>query len=369
MRICVLIGNGFDLALGLKTGYKSFVQEYLKQNKDTENADIKWLCNNIEADLENWGDAEMAFGRLQFSDARKNGLGTYQASEESFSVAFQEYLQKENARFSIPLEKRGETSQTLVKRLFELSKWMTAGHAAACRVMPKEMELFIDFLNFNYTDTLSQILGVDASGLAKVKFNMGTQIIEADVSVCHVHGTLDRGVLFGVDSADQIKDGNVQAYCSRTGETIKPRGAEVAGFSARSDGIKKLGLADVVVSFGLSFGASDKGWWQKLWENVFGGKGSQLIVCPYSLRRPAQILGNRMVRIYADEKKKVFHSFAGPNEIATLESATADRIIVLLPMHDEDNPYDYFYLRDLKQSYLDSKDSTMSKEVAKVKEA
>ena len=54
----------------------------------------------------------MAFGRLQFSDARKNGLGTYQASEESFSVAFQEYLQKENARFSIPLEKRGETSQS-----------------------------------------------------------------------------------------------------------------------------------------------------------------------------------------------------------------------------------------------------------------
>ena len=41
MRICVLIGNGFDLALGLETGYKSFVQEYLKQNKETENADIK----------------------------------------------------------------------------------------------------------------------------------------------------------------------------------------------------------------------------------------------------------------------------------------------------------------------------------------
>ena len=134
--------------------------------------------------------------------------------------------------------------------------------------------------------------------------------------------------------------------------------AQAAGFTERSSGAGLLNSANVVITFGLSFGKSDTSWWRQLWNRVFSsGAYAQLIVCPYSLKLPVQILGNRMVRIYAEEKKKVFHSFAGKNENVQLEGAMADRIIVLQPLHDEQNPYDYFHLSNLKQKYTGGENS------------
>ena len=350
MNICVLIGNGFDLALGLKTGYESFIAEYLKDHRASTNPDVKWLCDTIEENIETWGDAEIAFGKLPFDAARQKAVDTYRASEEDFSVSFQEYLQHENSRFFIPPNDKEDSKVHLLQHLLEVSNWMTSGHKEKCRLV-NVGEATVDFINFNYTDTLWQILGdmpstVRIAGERPITINLN--------SLCHVHGTLESGVLFGVDRPSQIADPSVRDYCARTGETVKPRGADMAGFSEHTHGENILKNADVVITFGLSFGASDTSWWQKLWAAVFrGGSHSQLIVCPYSRQRPVHILGNRMVRIYAEEKKKVFHSFAGRNENANLESTTAERIIVLQPMPDEEDPYDYFHLAGFKSKYLD----------------
>lgn len=354
MNICVLIGNGFDLALGLKTRYRDFIAEYLKTHSESENPDVKWLCETISADLTTWGDAEMAFGKLPFDEVRQHPIETYMAAEESFSVSFQEYLLRENSRFQIPAEERDGTRIQLLHHICELTNYMTSGHKAKCRLV-NASEVSVSFLDFNYTDTLRQILG-DLPATVSIDGLMPGQIkIEP---VCHVHGTLDSGVLFGVDTPDQISSQPVRDYCTRTGETVKPRGAEAAGFTERSSGAGLLNSANVVITFGLSFGKSDTSWWRQLWDRFFSrGSYAQLIVCPYSLKRPVQILGNRMVRIYAEEKKKVFHSFAGKNENVQLEGAMADRIIVLQPLHDEQNPYDYFHLSNLKQKYTGGENS------------
>lgn len=348
MNICVLIGNGFDLALGLKTGYRNFIAEYLKTHRESSRPDVKWLCKTISANIETWGDAEMAFGKLPFDEARQSAIETYLAAEESFSVSFQEYLLRENARFQIPIEERERTRIQLLRCIGELSDCMTSGHKSKCRLVNAD-DVSLSFLNFNYTDTLEQILG-DLPATVAVDGPVSGQVkIE---TVCHVHGALEGGVLFGVDAPNQIVSQPVRDYCARTGETVKPRGAEAAGFAERSAGVELLNHANVVITFGLSFGESDTSWWRLLWGRFFsGGSFAQLIICPYSLKRPVQILGNRMVRNYAEEKKKVFHSFAGKNENAQLEGTMADRIIVLQPLQDEQNPYDYFHLSTLREKY------------------
>ena len=348
MKICVLIGNGFDLALGLKTGYKDFIAEYLRTHRGSNSPDVKWLCSAISNDIETWGDAEIAFGKLPFDDARQNAIETYMIAEESFSVSFQEYLSRENRRFHIPPQEREDVKVQFLRHIFELTNCMTSGHKAKCRLV-NPSEVSVSFIDFNYTDTLRQILGNQPSTIEIDGLVQGQITIEP---VCHVHGTLESGVLFGVDAPDQISSQAVKDYCARTGETVKPRGAEAAGFTERSNGVELLNSANVVITFGLSFGRSDTSWWRQLWDRVFsGGSYAQLIICPYSLKRPVQILGNRMVRIYAEEKKKVFHSFAGKNENVQLEGAMADRIIVLQPLHDEQNPYDYFHLSNLREKY------------------
>ncbi len=76
MNITFLIGNGFDLNLGLKTSYQDFLDYYLKNtNNDTEI--IKYFKNIIkeeqENDIDTWADAEIFLGKIteKFDDADK----------------------------------------------------------------------------------------------------------------------------------------------------------------------------------------------------------------------------------------------------------------------------------------------------------
>lgn len=58
MNITFLIGNGFDINLGLKTRYTDFYPYYLSQNHD----DI--ISKAIANDYDRWADLELALGQL-----------------------------------------------------------------------------------------------------------------------------------------------------------------------------------------------------------------------------------------------------------------------------------------------------------------
>ena len=70
MNITFLLGNGFDRALGLETGYKAFYKWYVKQSKDnlaewvvTFRGEIdKYIHNDPDADAY-WSDAEYGLGQ------------------------------------------------------------------------------------------------------------------------------------------------------------------------------------------------------------------------------------------------------------------------------------------------------------------
>ena len=352
MNVCFLIGNGFDLAIGLKTDYRSFISKYLSDNSNPPDESVEWLINTIKQDIDTWGDAEIAFAQLPFAESGKDSYTTYRNCEEHFSISFQNYLQSQNDRFFIPKEDRKKTRTAFVQHFLQLSSWMTMGHIDQYKVAKNDSEISINFINFNYTNTLAQILGEDVEEpiVQRVADREYKVILD---SIIQVHGSLSDGVLFGIDEPNQIADQNVRNHCSRSGETIKPKGASAAGYAARNIGWAKLSEADVIVSFGLSFGKSDLSWWRHLWNCIFGGKNAQMIICPYSVRWPADILGNRLIRVYVDEKKKVFHSFASIHDEAALESATSDSFIVLRPMPNTEHPYDYFHLSDYGDEYLD----------------
>ena len=79
MNITYIIGNGFDLGLGLNTTYSNFVdflservKRWLSTNEKSWNRDemrfAEWLEGKIvENKFEFWHDAEEAFGALSFS--------------------------------------------------------------------------------------------------------------------------------------------------------------------------------------------------------------------------------------------------------------------------------------------------------------
>ena len=68
MNITYLIGNGFDLNLGLKTKYADFLQEY--RNIESGDLVIGKFKSDIANNLKHWADAESAFGEYteRFND-------------------------------------------------------------------------------------------------------------------------------------------------------------------------------------------------------------------------------------------------------------------------------------------------------------
>ena len=56
MNFTFLIGNGFDLNLGLRTDYPSFLRFYLEEKHDNA------LTNAIKNDIETWANLEEQLG-------------------------------------------------------------------------------------------------------------------------------------------------------------------------------------------------------------------------------------------------------------------------------------------------------------------
>ena len=91
MNITFLIGNGFDVNLGLKTQYTDFYPTYLEANKSLpDESCIKKFCKQIEGNYETWSDFEKEFGQ--------KAKGTTQEIGEiltNFNDLFAEYLSAE----------------------------------------------------------------------------------------------------------------------------------------------------------------------------------------------------------------------------------------------------------------------------------
>ncbi|MCQ2394393.1 MAG: bacteriophage abortive infection AbiH family protein [Kiritimatiellae bacterium] len=356
MNIVYLIGNGFDIGLGLKTSYRDFIDAYMKKKCDNEN--VAWMKEQMAGNPQQWSDAEIAFGKLNFSERGKSPVKVYNDCYDDFADAFIDHLMGENDRFAIPIEKRAEVSEEFLKCALNLGKHMTEGCATAYNEKLKsQSELNLYFLTFNYTDSLEKILDVEKFGSQDRKLNVFGDDSQKVVvkAVCHVHGQLDGDYVFGIDSPSQITDEKVRSHCERNGGMIKATSEEKLGLTNRKRGISILNKADIIIPFGLSFGESDHSWWVKLHSRSFS-TGVQMILCPFTTRIPQHLGTKQQTDINRSEKLKAFHSLflKNPSISESVEAVSANQITVLKLKRVPDGrgkvyPCDYFHLTPLSR--------------------
>ncbi len=79
MNIVYLIGNGFDLNLGMQTKYEHFYEYYLSNIQNGDSPHIKKLKNTIAQSKQNWSDLEEALGKY-LNQIEKSEAGPCAAS-------------------------------------------------------------------------------------------------------------------------------------------------------------------------------------------------------------------------------------------------------------------------------------------------
>ena len=91
MNVTFFIGNGFDLNLGLKTEYKSFLEDYIK------NGNSGLLTDEIKKDIDKWSDLEMALGDYVQKNVHANDAA-FIASKHDLDNKLAAYLTQEGKR-------------------------------------------------------------------------------------------------------------------------------------------------------------------------------------------------------------------------------------------------------------------------------
>ena len=184
MNTLFIIGNGFDLNLDLKTSYKDFY-EYYKKTPST-NEEIRKLKLDIEKDIINWSDLELALG---------NYTEEIEKAEE-FEMIFEDLLDHLSkylrfAEVKISERKNEENKEKLIESICYPEKFLLPGdrNPIANFIRGKYRHSngnIIDVITFNYTRTLETLLNFNGEEqLLDLSNNIHLNSIE------HIHGYID----------------------------------------------------------------------------------------------------------------------------------------------------------------------------------
>lgn len=317
MNVTFLIGNGFDVNLGLKTKYKDFYDRYIESNAQLSNDNcIKKFCDLIEPDHETWGDFEMAFANHISGDKRDVGEILY-----DFSDKFLKYLSSECEKCSyVNPENATSFKEFLLNGYTLLEKRDRQIIEQMYRAANRE-DIQIRFINFNYTNTVNQLcdqLIKSNSNSKKLRKHMysNTEYSEYIGDELHIHGTLQDYIVIGIDSLSQIQDEqlknnkSVEKYCVKD---------EINSDNGNPQIINKytelINSSNIIYAYGISFGESDKSRWEIIHKWLKSSSAHKLIIYKWGINlKNFSRAYNRKLLDAIDDYKNEYLKLLGFNE-------------------------------------------------------
>ena len=317
MNIVYLIGNGFDINIGLKTRYKDFYDYYLSLDPTADNEQVKKLKSHLKAKLSSedkyWSDLEIALGNYT----------TNFSSLEELELAYNDLNDKFRDFIIAVDEQKFELSKFNIEKL---KKGLAHPENCFCRA---EKELLLKFyrnwgsadcdvkvISFNYTSTLEQLLNYKNS---LIKLGIGAHHSSCIINlskIIHIHGTRDIP-LIGLNDKSQIANADLREVIEVQEYLLKPLLNKMQGHRIDSDTLQYIKNADVICVYGLSLGRTDGMWWDAIAQTLLS-KEAKLLYYAYDNEIPPYRVQwiNRMKRHWKDtflnstklteeEKKKI----------------------------------------------------------------
>lgn len=312
MNITFLIGNGFDLNLGLKTRYLDFINDYRRINSwDSKAArTIKELFND---DINLWSDAEIAFGKLTKDFLRNNYNAEYFCDcHEVFCINLAAYLDKQIDYFNdltpfpiiadrFPqalLNYKDGFREVEKNELIKAEKYFGGGFT-------------FNFINFNYTSTLDTCISVTKknTNVLGARNYAGGSIANRFGQNMHIHGTTKKDMVLGVNDISQIAapslfDGYDDEYIN---EVIKPLTNNANGENNDKKGLDLLSSSDMIYIYGMSIGATDALWWHRICELLLNNKHLHVII--HRFDAPPENLIMRRYNLFVKNSREEFTSY------------------------------------------------------------
>lgn len=282
MNMLYLIGNGFDLNLGLPTRYSDFLEYYFKHaplnHKATsqESIRIQEYKDLFKRTIENnagdhqWKDLEIALGI--FSSQFKNPEHFIEFYTD-LNLSLINYL-KQIPRI-VPTE--NDKNKFFQDFMFPTS-YLTARELQEFQsTVPEHKDWDINVVSFNYTSTFETL----SKGVLKKNISfwpLSSANSRTYLGVTHIHGSLEENsILLGVDNTKQIDNADFKANEDVTDILVKPQGNISIGGVVDDTCHGLISKADLICLFGLSLGATDQTWWEDIKERFVSNSSVVLL--------------------------------------------------------------------------------------------
>ncbi|MBY6063561.1 bacteriophage abortive infection AbiH family protein [Pseudidiomarina sediminum] len=277
MKFVYIIGNGFDINLGLKTRYSDFYEYYQKQQTESSVVrDFKQSLLDDEIENSLWSDLELYLGKYL---RRIKSHSDFDELIDDIRGNLTQYLERIQDEFKEQLEDvvRNPSRRTpsyFTERLLCPERYLRQREKddflGFCSKFNSASYQF-DVITFNYTNTIESILGLSSNSnrhenLAYRIDTGGRQRVLS--SIYHVHGSVYEDMVLGVNDASQMSNEKFQRESDITAQLVKPECNVIQAHGVESKCQDLLRSCDVVCVFGSSFGETDRLWWDLISEQV-----------------------------------------------------------------------------------------------------
>lgn len=273
MNVTFLIGNGFDLACGLKTKYTDMYSKYCMTDSPNKNIEeFKKIILN-DKNYENWTDFEMALPKFG------KELGDFEKFRDcitDFKIFLEDYLKEEQSKIIVEAS-NNQLANQLPLFLYRFYNYCLQSSKTILKklIWGTSEDVICNFITFNYTDTLEKCLSVIRQTLPKnTPYNYEYE------NPIHIHGTLYEGILLGLDDEQLYKDipcnsmKNLKNLIDKV--HINDRYSDI-----KDKCVTILNQSRIIVILGWSMGESDSFWVQKVKRIFSGNSNLQLVYVPY----------------------------------------------------------------------------------------
>lgn len=265
MNITFMLGNGFDIQLGLLSRYSDFLQEYIHITPDDNDNIIEfknYLAQKTTREL--WSDAEKAMGVHlgQYSDAT---IEDFNQRVQDFESSMVEYLKRQQERCSY--SDKGQIETRFTDFLFNSFSDVLTYRRNDLYSNENEHNTF-HFVTFNYTNLLERIIMCcisPGSTIIRRHTVQRTTFYDSLGSIIHVHGALNSKIIMGVNDEGQLDlSGGTTLTEALRWELIKPALNHDYGSDFDLSAKNVIAKSDIIAIYGVSYGDTDKLWWEEI---------------------------------------------------------------------------------------------------------
>lgn len=295
--ITFMIGNGFDLACGLKSKYSDSYYGYI--NSPSSSDVIDRFKKTIKNDIDSWADFEMKLAEYAHTFNSESELIECISDYRAYLT---KYLRQEQTEF---INRERGDSNLFAATIAEVRRSLGSFYSgltpndrrAIMESISDNTPAVYQFVNFNYTsvfdELINEVFGSPIAGKG-----------QRNRPVIHIHGSLDNDVVLGVDNRNQLSGLTYPLGIRGTRNVVKPVFIEQYDIERKNKAISYIQSSKVVCVFGLSLGESDLTWKKAIAAWLMGNRSNHLVFYIHSLATKKYADGEIAQRMDDEEEAK-----------------------------------------------------------------